>query len=191
MKCCPLILLFFLIAETGLARPARVILLRHAEKPADESEVNLSQRGQARARALAAFLTTEPVLGTNGQPSALFAPKVTRRGHTFRPYETLKPLADHLKLSVQTPYGPSDYAALARHILSDPALDGKTVVVCWIHDRLPALAKALGVEPKPARWKGSVYNRVLDRNLQGPQRCAGRPASAPAAGRLDRVIQSI
>jgi hypothetical protein len=160
MKCYALILLSFLIACTGLARPARVILLRHAEKPADESDVHLSERGMTRARALPAFLATEAVLGTNGQPAALFAPKVTRRGHASRPYETLEPLADRLKLSVQTPYGPSDYAALARHILSDPNLDGKTVIVCWIHDYLPALARALGVKPKPARWKGNVYDHV-------------------------------
>ncbi len=38
MSWCRLILLIFLIAaETVLAAPARVILLRHAEKPADES----------------------------------------------------------------------------------------------------------------------------------------------------------
>jgi hypothetical protein len=160
MRCCGLILFFFLIAETGLARPARVILLRHAEKPPDESAVYLSERGKARARALAAFLTSEPVLGTNGQPAALFAPKVTGRGHTFRPFQTLEPLGEHLRLSVQTPYGPRDYAALARHVLSDPGLDGKAVVVCWIHDYLPALAKALGVKPRPARWKASVYDRV-------------------------------
>ena len=42
-----------------------------------------------------------------------------------RPYETLKPLADHLKLRVLTPYGPSDYAALARHILSDATSTGR------------------------------------------------------------------
>jgi hypothetical protein len=160
MKCCPFILLFFLIAETGLARPARVILLRHAEKPPDRSDVYLSERGRARARALAAFLTTEPVLGTDGQPAALFAPKATRGGHTFRACQTLEPLGERLTLSVQTPYGPGDYAALARHVLSDPALDGKAVVVCWTHDYLPALAKALGVKPKPPRWKASVYDRL-------------------------------
>jgi hypothetical protein len=49
---------------------------------------------------------------------------------------------------------------LAKHVLSDPGLDGKTVIVCWIHDYLPALAKGLGVKPEPARWKGSVYDRV-------------------------------
>ena len=161
MKYCRLVLLLFLFAaETVLARPARVILLRHAEKPPNESNVHLSERGESRAHALVAFLTTKPAFVTNGLPAALFAPKVPRRGHSRRPYETLEPLAEHLRLSVQTPYGPSDYAALAKHVLSDPGLDGKTVIVCWIHDYLPALAKGLGVKPEPARWKGSVYDRV-------------------------------
>jgi hypothetical protein len=142
-----------------LARRARVILLRHAEKPPDESNVYLSERGKARARALVAFLASQPVLGTNGPPAALFATKFTRRGHSLRPYETLEPLAKHLKLSIQMPYGPSDYAALATQIMSDPALDGKTVIICWIHDYLPAMAEALGVKPEPARWEGSVYDR--------------------------------
>jgi hypothetical protein len=162
MKWCRLILLllFLIAAETVLARPARIILLRHAEKPPDKSNVHLSERGELRARALVAHLTTNPAFVTNCLPAALFAPEVKRRGHSRRPYETLEPLAQHLKLSVQTPYGPSDYAALAEHVLSDPRLDGKTVIVCWIHDYLPALAKALGVKPEPARWKGSVYDRV-------------------------------
>lgn len=161
MNYCRLILPLFLVAaETVLARPAQVILLRHAEKPSDESNVHLLERGESRARALVALLEARSVLGTNGPPPALFAPKITRQGHSRRPYETLEPLAEHLKLSIQTPYGPSDYAALAKHVLSDPDLDGKTVIVCWIHDYLPALAKALGVKPEPARWKGSVYDRV-------------------------------
>jgi hypothetical protein len=161
MKYCRLVLLLFLIAvETVWARPAQVILLRHAEKPRDESNVHLSERGESRARALVAFLTTKPAFVTNGLPVALFAPKSTSRGHSRRPYETLAPLAEHLQLSVQMPYGSSDYAALAKHVLSDPGLNGKTVIVCWIHDYLPALAKAFGVKPEPARWKSSVYDRV-------------------------------
>ena len=161
MKHCRLLLLLVLIAaETVLARPARVILLRHAEKPQGESNVHLSVRGESRARALVALSEARSVLGTNGPPAALFAPKITRQGHSRRPYETLEPLAEHLKLSIQTAYSPSDYAALAKHVLSDPGLDGETVIVCWIHDYLPALAKALGIKPEPARWKGSIYDRV-------------------------------
>jgi hypothetical protein len=120
MNLCRLILLiFFVAAESVSARPARVILLRHAEKPPDESTVHLSERGESRARALVALLEVGSVVGSNGPPAALFAPKFTRQGRSRRPYETLEPLAEHLKLSVQTPYGPSDYAALAKDVLSD------------------------------------------------------------------------
>src|SRR5437763_12381966 len=110
---CLIVLLFIIVAETVSARPARVILIRHAEKPPDESNVHLSERGQARARSLAILFATERVLGTNGPPAALFAPKITKRGHTLRPYETLEPVAKRLKLSIQTPYGSDDYAAFA------------------------------------------------------------------------------
>ena len=161
MKWCRLIIMILLVAaETVLAAPARVILLRHAEKPPDESTVHLSKRGQSRARALVSLLEVRSVLGTNGPAAALFAPKFTRQGHSRRPYETLEPMAEHLKQSVQMPYGPSDYAALAKHVLSDPGLDGKSVIICWIHNYLPGLAKALGVRPELARWKSSVYDRV-------------------------------
>jgi hypothetical protein len=161
MKRCRLILFLWLVAAAlATARPARIILLRHAEKPADESRVHLSELGQARARALVGFFTNAPVLLTNGATAALFAPKFTRRGHSIRPYETLEPLGNCLRLPVQMPHGPADYAKLAKSILADPGLDGKTVVICWTHDGLADLAKALGVKPKPARWKGNVYDRV-------------------------------
>ena len=149
-----------LMTEAVVGRPARIILIRHAEKPPDQSDVHLSEQGQLRARALAGLLSTNLVIVPDGPPTALFAAKSSRRGRTLRPYETLKPLADKLNLSIQTPFGPDEYAALASFILSTPSLDGKTVVVCWIHDNLPALAAALGVKPEPARWKETVFDRV-------------------------------
>ena len=64
--------------QTPLARPAQIILLRHGEKPADESNPHLSAEGRARAQALVSFLTTSPGLMTNGLPVALFAAQPTR-----------------------------------------------------------------------------------------------------------------
>ncbi len=154
------LLVLLMATATAMGRPARIILLRHGEKPPLETSVHLSERGQARARALVEFLSNATLLGTNGPPAALFAPEFTRRGHGIRPYETLLPLAQSLRLPVQTPYRSTAYAALAKRILKDPALDGKTVVVCWVHDYLPDFAKALGVKPNPPPWKGSVYDRV-------------------------------
>ncbi|MCX6921647.1 MAG: hypothetical protein NT154_00275 [Verrucomicrobia bacterium] len=153
------LLLLLIAATTATARPARVVLLRHAEKPPQEATVHLSERGQDRARALVAYFTNAPIFATHG-PLALFAPKYTKRGHSIRPYETLEPLARHFKLAVQMPYGPADYAKLAKHILTNPALNGKTVVVCWVHNDLADLARALEVKPKPARWKDDVYDRL-------------------------------
>ena len=142
------------------ARPAEVVLLRHAEKPSNESNVHLSARGKERALALIQFFTSTPALTTNGPPLALFAARPASHGHSRRPQETLKPLAQHLKLPVLMPFTATEYAGLAKKILDDPAYDGKTVVVCWTHDYLPQLAESFGVKPKPGPWKSSVFDRV-------------------------------
>jgi hypothetical protein len=160
MKTAGLLLGLLLAAGIAWAGPAQIILLRHAEKPPEDSALHLSERGRARASALVSLLTNEPALLTNGLPVALFAPAFTRHGHGVRPYETLAPLAERLKLPIQTPCASGDYGTLAKRILKDPAFDGKTVVVCWVHDYIPALAEALGVKSPPAHWKGSVYDRL-------------------------------
>jgi len=147
-------------APTALARPAQIILLRHAEKPAEEANPHLSAEGRARARALVSFLTTTPGLITNGLPVALFAAQPTRHGHSLRTHETLEPLAKQLKLRIQSPYPAKDYPALARHLLRHSAYDGKVVVVCWVHEYLPEFAAALGVSPTPAPWRGNVFDHV-------------------------------
>ena len=141
-------------------RPGQIILLRHAEKPPGRYAVHLDERGEARAQALVSFITTNRVLTANGLPAALFAPRFTARGHAQRPYETLQPLAEHLHLPIQTPFGSKEVAALARLLLHDPALDGKTVVICWVHEQLPALAKCLGVKPEPEPWPAELYSRA-------------------------------
>ena len=63
-------------------------------------------------------------------------------------------------MSVQTPYHGKDYADLAALILSTSAYAGKTVVVCWNHEKIPELAAALGVTPMPPKWRGSVFDSV-------------------------------
>ena len=143
-----------------LARPAEVILLRHAEKPFDEFNVHLSATGRERARALVKFFTTTPALTTNGPPVALFATRPVSHGKSQRPQDTLKPLAKHLKLHILIPCTAAEYAALAKKVLDDPAYDGKTVVICWVHDYLPQLAEEFGVQPRPASWKSTVFDRV-------------------------------
>jgi hypothetical protein len=142
------------------AEPAQIILLRHAEKPADESDVHLSAEGQERARALVGFLTTTPALTNHGPPAVLFACQATARGHGRRCLETLQPLAIRLRLAIETTWPAGEYMALAQHVRSDERYAGKAVVICWVHDYLPELAKALGLRPKPRAWRKDVYDQV-------------------------------
>jgi hypothetical protein len=146
-------------AATALGRPGQIILLRHAEKPADESNPHLSVRGQERATSLVSLFTNNAALLEHGPPVALFAARPTARRHSQRTLETLAPLAAHLKLPVQTPYSAKAYAALARHVLQQRAFEGNSVVICWVHDSLPQLAEALGV-PRGPPWQGHVFDRV-------------------------------
>jgi hypothetical protein len=156
----------FLFGLSGLmmhhtwARPAEIIIIRHAEKPVDDFDMHLSPQGEQRAQALVDFLTTTPLLVTNGLPVALFASRATPRGHGQRTWETVEPLSKRLKLPIRTPYPAADYEKLAKLILEDPKFDGKTVLICWVHEFLPELAEALGVKKHPWRWKSNTYDRV-------------------------------
>ena len=113
-----------------------------------------------RAEQLVSFVTTDPAMTRFGVPVAVFATQTTKDDNGQRTQETVTPLARALKLPVQTPYLGKDYAALATLILANPAYDGKTVLICWNHEQITQLAAALGVTPRPPKWKGSVFDRV-------------------------------
>ena len=153
------ILFLFSLVETGLARPARVILLRHAEKPQNPADTHLSDQGRLRAEALAFCLTTNTVLLADGLPVALFATKFAHSSDSQRPFETLQPLATKLNLAIQTPYARRNHAELVKSILNNLDYENKTIVICWVHDFLPDLARELGVKKVPAEWRSDVYDR--------------------------------
>jgi hypothetical protein len=140
--------------------PAYIIVIRHAEKPADPNNAHLSQAGVKRAAQLVSFITTDSAMIRIGVPVAVFATQTTKDYDGQRTQETVAPLARALKLPVQTPYHGKDYAALAQLILANPAYAGKTVLICWNHEQITQLAAALGVTPEPPKWKGSVFDRV-------------------------------
>jgi hypothetical protein len=159
------IVLFSLFAtpmptHSQVARPAQIILIRHADKPADPEDPHLSQAGVKRSERLVSFIMTDSVMTRFGLPVAVFATRTTKHGDGQRTQETVAPLARALKLPVQTPFVGKDYAALANLILEEPAYAGKTLLICWNHEQIPQLAAALGVTPEPPNWKGSVFDRV-------------------------------
>jgi hypothetical protein len=146
---------------SAYSQPAQVIIIRHADKPADDEDVNLSAKGRRRAAAWVSFLTQDPRVLTNGTPVALFAAGSNKDDHSRRPEETLAPLAKKLELPIQTQFRNRDYALLARELTRNPAYTGKTVLVCWVHDFMPELAGALGIPPNHRKkWKSDDYSRV-------------------------------
>lgn len=147
-------------AVFATARPAQIILLRHAEKPVDDADTGLSSKGRERANALVNFLTTHPVLTNAGPPAFLIAARPTRDRASRRPIETLEPLATKLTLPVQTPFRAKDWQSLAASVLSNPDYDSRNVVICWVHDSIVPLAKALGAKVGSAEWSGDVYDRI-------------------------------
>jgi hypothetical protein len=140
--------------------PARIILIRHAEKPDDPDDPHLSPAGVKRAKRLVTYITTDPAMTKFGSPVAVFATATTKHDDGQRTQETVAPLARALKLTVQTPFLGKGYAALARQVLANPSYRGKTVLICWNHEAIPELALALGVVPQPPKWKGSDFDQV-------------------------------
>ena len=147
-------------AHSPVPRPAQIIVIRHADKPADPKDPHLSRAGVQRAERLVPFITTDPAMTRFGLPVAVFATRTTKDDNGQRTQETVAPVARVLKLPVQTPFLGKDYAALAHLILADSAYAWKTVLICWNHEEIPQLAAALGVTPIPPKWKGSVFDQV-------------------------------
>jgi hypothetical protein len=48
---------------------------------------------------------------------------------------------------------------LADAVLNEVAFAAKIVLICWHHDKIPDLAKALGIA-KPPKWDGKLFDRV-------------------------------
>lgn len=152
------ILVFLFLAITVHAKPAQIILLRHAEKPSAKSE-ELSEIGYRRAEALPGVFQSRAELQKFGNPVALFAAGYDPGNSSKRAIQTMTPTARALGLSLQTDFFKGDEEQIAEAILNDSSFDQKTVVICWTHSMLPDLAVALGARKSPAKWKGDTYDR--------------------------------
>lgn len=153
-------LVFMASALPLLAQPAQIILIRHAEKPDDPENKHLSDAGRERAKHLVSYFKTNAALTRFGPPSAPYATAQAGRGRGQRCQETLQPLADDLKLPLSTPCKAEDYEGLAKLVLNNPEHKGKSVVICWTHQKIPDLAAALGVAPPPKKLGEETYDRV-------------------------------
>jgi len=142
---------------------ARAAALTSLFAPAD---YQTSQLSCALATAHPDFIGSYlPVSIAGGQrrfatPDFIFATKRSHRSN--RPVETITPLESALGLSddhYNHEHPEDDYATVATHILTHSKYEGKVVLICWHHGKIPDLTKAFGVAAPPT-WPNDVFDRV-------------------------------
>ncbi len=149
------------MAFSGLnveATPAQVIVLRHAEK-IDDTNPNLSPRGQQRAAALVDFILTHPKLSVFGPPVAIFATE-PRSGGSLRAIQTVTPLADKLGVLINSDFAKKEVIALVSSVLQNPKFDHRTVVISWVRDFIPSVVRQFGAHAAPLTWESNIFDRV-------------------------------
>ena len=76
------------------------------------------------------------------------------------PLETVMPLAAATDLTVNDRDHDADVDAVAQDILAKGPYADATVLLCWRHASIPALATALGAKPPYSHWPIWLYDRV-------------------------------
>jgi hypothetical protein len=145
-------------ATTTWAHPAQIIIIRHAEKPTSGSD--LSPRGEERAAALVPYFLKADELSKFGTPVAIYAQKPSNATPSRRAIETVQPLADALHLKVNESYHRDEFQKMMDEILRSPEYEGRTVLICWEHKVIPAIAAELGAEGAPSKWPDDEFDRT-------------------------------
>jgi len=149
------------------------MLIRHAEKPAKDSEPygvtaegeqnkeSLEVRGWQRAGALANLFAPN-----NGhfqhaslaKPKFLFASKPLRRKGSRRPIETLTPLAEKLKLKINSSFQRSDFESMIEEVGSCKGV----VLICWQREYIPDIAAHILGSKKiaPSNWPDDCFDMI-------------------------------
>ena len=106
------------------ATPRKVIITRHGDKI--PGGFCLSLQGLERASAFVHYFSD---LNTYQSPPITHIFAASREGK--KPYirckQTCKPLADHLKISMNTSYAPDQLTEIANEILTNPKYDNASV----------------------------------------------------------------
>jgi hypothetical protein len=159
-------------AEKRSMTPRQVLIVRHAEKPEDDTDIHLASRGAARAAALPSLFVIPPTFPTKpaafATPEFLFAAKQSK--YSNRSVETLTPLAKALAdMPIDHRRTDRAFQGLVDDLFSESKYAGKTILICWHHGSIPDLALAVIAKAKnastlkgqmPQRWGGTAFDRV-------------------------------
>jgi broad specificity phosphatase PhoE len=152
---------------------AKIMLIRHAEKPNGDGGPGLMPNGAENPRALSltGWKRANALTGLfNPADGALPRPPLARPRSLFasgseslRPKQTIAPLATALNLPVRTFLkGQEPQLVAAVKAAEDP------VLISWRHEAIPEIASLIrgSGDGVPARWPGHVYDLVWVLDLQ-------------------------
>jgi len=128
-----------------------VVILRHGEKPTKGE--NLNCQGLNRALQLPGLIYRK-----FGIPSTIYVPAPAEGKSTkhARMFETAAPIAIRFNLPVDSRFAEKDSTAIARDILKKKGL----ILVIWEHNRIPPIARALGIKDPGRGWDDGDYDSI-------------------------------
>jgi broad specificity phosphatase PhoE len=164
----------------GVAPGTLVMVIRHGEKPdddstsgvdanGDEDDSSMTEVGWDRAHRLVDLF--DPAQGSPrpglARPKTIYAAGANDNGEGQRTRETVMPLADQLGIPVNTSFGKGDEEELVEHVIAQP---GPTLI-SWQHSEIPAIAEAFpSVTPTPpSEWPDDRFDVIwiLTRTADG------------------------
>lgn len=136
--------------------PKCILVMRHAEKPEEKGNRELSDAGQARAKKLATYIPNN-----FGKPDFIFAARDSDESE--RPRRTVEPLHHATGICIHDKIADKECRDLATELLTRQDLSDQRIVVCWHHGQIPKLMHALGAAAGtyPDEWKEDVFNEIL------------------------------
>jgi len=156
----------------ALQRATKIMLIRHAEKPAKDSDPygvtakgerskeSLEVRGWQRAGALANLLVPANRRfqhASLAKPQFLFASKPLRRRGSRRPIETITPLAQKLAIKINSDHQRSDFEDMLEEALSCKGV----VLICWQREYIPQIAShILGNKKFSLNWPDDCFDMI-------------------------------
>ncbi|PTT68938.1 flagellar basal body-associated protein FliL [Pseudomonas sp. HMWF007] len=144
--------------HSGL-RNATVLIIRHAEKPAEGSALNA--RGEQRAAAYVDYFNPLKLDGQTLTPQRLIAAGDVPESSRSR--LTLTPLAQRLNLVIEQPYVNGDLHQLVK--LLRKSNQAQTVLIAWHHGHINKLLKAFGGDPTALmgqeKWPDDVFDWLI------------------------------
>lgn len=146
--------------DPGLAN-ATLLIVRHAEKPAEKGDPGLAPAGAARAKAYASYFRHFAVDGAPVHIDTLVASADS--DESARPRLTLEPLSAATGLPIQHDFANKEVKDMAHWLEATPH---GNVLIAWHHGKLTKLIEKLGADPAAllpgGEWPDDVYNWVIE-----------------------------